>query len=122
MPPAGGDHRRILGIDFFIGTAAEAIERIRNGGLLVVPAAPALKDIGTNAAYRDALLSADLTIADSALMVMVWNRLQHDSITRLSGLEYLRELLDQTDVRRPGNCVWIMASPVSAERNFKWLV
>ena len=121
MPPAGGDHRRILGIDFFIGTAAEAIERIRNGGLLVVPAAPALKDIGTNAAYRDALLSADLTIADSALMVMVWNRLQHDSITRLSGLEYLRELLDQTDVRRPGNCVWIMASPVSAERNFKWL-
>jgi exopolysaccharide biosynthesis WecB/TagA/CpsF family protein len=121
MPPAGGDHRTILGINFFIGTAIEAVERMRNGGLLVVPAAPALKDIGVNAAYREALLSADLTIADSALMVMVWNRLQHDSITRLSGLEYLRELLKQPDTCQPGNCVWIMASPVSAERNFRWL-
>jgi UDP-N-acetyl-D-mannosaminuronic acid transferase (WecB/TagA/CpsF family) len=121
MPPAGGDHRTILGIDFFIGTAIEAVERMRGGGLLVVPAAPALKDIGINAAYREALLSADLTIPDSALMVMVWNRLQHDSITRLSGLEYLRELLKRPDVCQPGKCVWIMASPISAERNFKWL-
>jgi UDP-N-acetyl-D-mannosaminuronic acid transferase (WecB/TagA/CpsF family) len=121
MPPGEGDQRRILGIDFFIGTAIQAVERMRGGGLLVVPAAPALKDIGSNAAYREALLSADLTIADSALMVMVWNRLQHDSITRLSGLEYLRELLKQPDVRRPGDCIWIMASPASAERNSAWL-
>jgi UDP-N-acetyl-D-mannosaminuronic acid transferase (WecB/TagA/CpsF family) len=122
MPPGGGDHRTILGIDFFLGTAIEAVERMRGGGLLVVPAAPALKDIGVNASYRDALLSADLTIADSALMVMVWNRLQHDSINRLSGLEYLRELLKQPDIRQPGNCIWIMASPVSSERNLKWLM
>ena len=121
MPSAEGDQRTILGIHFFIGTAAQAVERMKSGGLLVVPAAPALKDLETKAAYREALVNADLAIADSAYMVMVWNRLQHDSIRRLSGLEYLRELLKQPDVREPGNVLWIMASPVSAERNLKWL-
>lgn len=121
MPPVQGDRRTILGIDFFQGTALQAIERIRGGGLLVVPAAPALKDLETNAVYREALLEADLAIADSAFMVMVWNRLQRDSVRRLSGLEYLRELLKQPDVCEAGNCVWIMPNPTSAARNRRWL-
>jgi UDP-N-acetyl-D-mannosaminuronic acid transferase (WecB/TagA/CpsF family) len=121
MAAVEGDHRTILGINFFQGTASEAVERMRGGGLLVVPAAPALKDLGSNESYREALLNADLTITDSAFMVIVWNRLQGDSISRLSGLEYLRELLQQPDIREPGNCIWIMASPVSATRNLSWL-
>src|ERR1700728_4578597 len=121
MPAVEGNERTILGIHFFIGTAAEAVQRMRAGGLLVVPAAPALKDMGTKASYREALLNADMAIADSAYMVMVWNWLQHDSIRRLSGLEYLRELLKQPGVRQSGNVLWIMASEVSAERNLAWL-
>jgi UDP-N-acetyl-D-mannosaminuronic acid transferase (WecB/TagA/CpsF family) len=121
MAAVTGDHRMILGINFFQGTALQAVEKMREGGLLVVPAAPALKDLSSNASYREALLNADLTITDSAFMVIVWNRLQGDSITRLSGLEYLRELLKQPDIREPGNCIWIMASPISASRNIHWL-
>jgi UDP-N-acetyl-D-mannosaminuronic acid transferase (WecB/TagA/CpsF family) len=121
MAAVHGDHRTILGINFFQGTALEAIDRMRAGGLLVVPAAPALKDLASTASYREALLNADLTITDSAFMVIVWNRLQRDSITRLSGLEYLRELLKQPDIREPGRCIWIMASPASAKRNLEWL-
>ena len=121
MPAAAGDQRTILGIRFFIGTAAEAVERMRAGGLLVVPAAPALKDLETKASYREALVNADMAITDSAYMVMVWNHLEHDSISRLSGLEYLRELLKQPDIREPGNVVWIMASAVSAEKNLACL-
>jgi exopolysaccharide biosynthesis WecB/TagA/CpsF family protein len=121
MPPAEGEFRTILGIHFFLGTATQAVERIRAGGLLVVPAAPALRDLETSAPYREALLNADLAIADSAFMVVVWNKLQHDSIKRLSGLEYLRELLLQPDVRQPGHCIWIMAGPGSAVKNLAWL-
>jgi exopolysaccharide biosynthesis WecB/TagA/CpsF family protein len=121
MPSATGDQRTILGIPFFIGTAAQAVERMKGGGLLVVPAAPALKDLETKALYREALLNADMAIADSAYMVMVWNWLQHDSIRRVSGLEYLRELLKQPEVRQSGNVLWIMASPQSAQRNLLWL-
>jgi UDP-N-acetyl-D-mannosaminuronic acid transferase (WecB/TagA/CpsF family) len=111
----------ILGVRFFHGTAAEAVDRLSAGGLLVVPAAPALKDLETNAGYREALLHADLAITDSAFMVMVWNGLGRNKISRLSGLEYLRELLQREDVRRPGNTLWIMASRVSAERNLAYL-
>ena len=121
MPSAEGEERTILGIRFFIGTAAQAVERMKGGGLLVVPAAPALKDLEVKASYREALMNADLVIADSAYMVMVWNWLQHDSIRRVSGLEYLRELLKQPDVRETGNVFWIMASRQSAERNLGWL-
>jgi UDP-N-acetyl-D-mannosaminuronic acid transferase (WecB/TagA/CpsF family) len=121
MPTPPITHR-ILGIDFFDGSAKEAIEIMRtNRGLLVVPAAPALKDLDSNVDYRDALLNADLAITDSAFMVLIWNRLQPIQIKRLSGLEYLRELLLESDIREPGNALWIMASPVSAKRNLDWL-
>src|ERR1700685_1245016 len=41
-------YHRILGIDFFDGSAQAAIAKMRDGGLLVVPAAPALKDLDRN--------------------------------------------------------------------------
>ncbi len=113
---------KILGIEFFHGSARDAVERMRQqGGLLVVPAAPALKDLDSRPEYREALVSADMALTDSAFMVMIWNRLQQDQIRRLSGLEYLRELLIHPDVRQPCNTVWIMASAGSAERNVQWL-
>ena len=115
-------YRQILGVRFFTGTAEQSLNYMQeNGGLLVVPAAPALKDLPTHSAYREALLDADLVITDSALMVLVWNLLHHDRIRRVSGLEYLRQMLRRTDVRHPGNTFWIMASEESASRNLVWL-
>jgi len=111
----------ILGVRFFNGTVEGAVERMEGGGLLVVPAAPALKDLDRNEGYREALLNADLCITDSAFMVLIWNRISKQKIHRLSGLKYLRELLRREDAHRPGNVVWIMASPLSAERNLEWL-
>lgn len=113
--------RRILGIDFYCGDVPGAVDRIRSGGLLVVPAAPALIDLATNETYREALLNADLAITDSAFMVLIWNLLRQDHVRRISGLEYLRVLLDEEDVQQPGNTVWIMASAASADRNLAWL-
>jgi UDP-N-acetyl-D-mannosaminuronic acid transferase (WecB/TagA/CpsF family) len=115
------DRVTILGVDFFQGPAQQAVDRMSRGGLLVVPAAPALKEMATNHGYREALLNADMAITDSAFMVMVWNFLQKDSVQRLSGLKYLRELLHRDEVRRPGGCLWIMANTASARRNLAWL-
>ena len=92
------------------------------GGLLVVPAAPALKDLQTQPAYREAMLAADMVIPDSAYMVLIWNALRPARrIRRLSGLEYLRELLLHDAVRAPGSTVWIMAGQKSAKLNLLWL-
>jgi UDP-N-acetyl-D-mannosaminuronic acid transferase (WecB/TagA/CpsF family) len=115
------EFRRILGIEFFGGRAARAVEMMRDGGLLVVPAAPALKDLGTDRQYREALLGADLTITDSAYMVLIWNLIASDRVIRLSGLEYLRELLLEPRIHAGGSTLWIMASPKSAELNLQWL-
>ena len=115
------DMRRILGVNFYVGDAAGAIDRISRGGLLVVPAAPALKDIATNSSYRAALTNADVAITDSAFMVLLWNLLERDSVKRLSGLRYLRELLIRPEVRTPGNTFWVMAGPASAKKNLDWL-
>ncbi len=115
------EFRQILGIRFFVGGARRAIHLLRNGGLLVVPAAPALKNIAEDTEYREALLGADVAIADSGLMVMIWNFLQKDKIQRLSGLKYLRELLTVEDIRATGRTLWIMPSRESAVTNLAWL-
>jgi len=114
-------YRQILGLQFFTGSTSQAVELMKTGGLLVVPAAPALKDLPMNSGYREALLGADLTITDSAFMVMIWNLLQRDSIPRISGLQYLRRLLQEEDFRKTGNTFWIMASPASSACHRKWL-
>jgi UDP-N-acetyl-D-mannosaminuronic acid transferase (WecB/TagA/CpsF family) len=113
--------RQILGVKFFTGDLAETLQRISRGGLLVVPAAPALKDISWNNPYRDALIDSDIAIADSAFMVLLWNLFEGDSIPRLSGLRYLKGLLTQQDARRSGNTFWVMAGPASSRKNLAWL-
>jgi UDP-N-acetyl-D-mannosaminuronic acid transferase (WecB/TagA/CpsF family) len=114
--------QQILGIRFIVANAQEAIDRIvRDGGLLVVPAAPALNSLARDKRYRDALLAADFAIADSTLMVLLWNLLQWDNIPKLSGLKYLRALVGHPEFRNPGSSFWVMPSSVSARRNLAWL-
>jgi len=117
----GRDLRQILGISFFAGDVGGAVERMSRGGLLVVPAAPALKDIAYSESYREALTNADLAITDSAFMVLLWNWLQGDSLKRVSGLKYLRQLLLMPDFRAAGKTLWIMAGPGNARKNLDWL-
>jgi len=120
-PGAMPDERQILGINFYVGDVEGVLERLSHGGLLVVPAAPALKDVAHNPEYLEALINADVAIADSAFMVLFWNWMQRDSIPRLSGLKYLRVLLQREDVRKPGNTFWVMAGVGSAGKNLAWL-
>jgi UDP-N-acetyl-D-mannosaminuronic acid transferase (WecB/TagA/CpsF family) len=115
------NYRTILGVKFFVGDAPSAIRRLSAGGLLVVPAAPALKNLPHDDAYRAALLGADVAIPDSIFMVKLWNLLERDSVRRLSGLEYLRVLLQMPEIRAPHGTFWIMANPESARKNMDWL-
>lgn len=115
------DVRRILGVDFFAGTTEAALKKGLRGGLVVVPAAPALVEIVTDHAYREALLRADLVLTDSGFMVLIWNWLMGDRLRRVSGLEYLKLLLDHPSVGRPGNVLWVMPSAAARDKNLAWL-
>jgi UDP-N-acetyl-D-mannosaminuronic acid transferase (WecB/TagA/CpsF family) len=87
---------------------------------VVVPAAPALVEMGPDKAYRDALLGSDLAITDSGFMVLVWNLIKFEKITRVSGLEYLKLLLAEPAIRK-GRVLWIMPTPKARAKNIAWL-
>lgn len=115
------DYRKILGIRFFVRSAREATRIGLSGGLVVVPAAPALVDLARDASYRDALVRSDLAITDSGLMVLLWMLLRRERIWRISGLEYLRLLLEEPALKAPKDVLWVLPTPASRDRTLDWL-
>src|SRR6478672_13657051 len=119
---AAADWQRILGVRFFNGAAPDAVDYItRVGGYTVVPAAPALVKIENDPAYRRALVEADLAIADSGFMVLLWQMLQRRTIARISGLKYLRILLADTRLRERGSIFLVLPHESSREKALAWL-
>jgi UDP-N-acetyl-D-mannosaminuronic acid transferase (WecB/TagA/CpsF family) len=114
-------YRRILGLRFFVGDARKAVEIGARGGLVVVPAAPALMELRRDREYRQALLEADLAVTDSGFLVLLWNVMMRDRINRVSGLEYLKHLLARAEFREMGAALWVMPSQASLQRNLDWL-
>jgi N-acetylglucosaminyldiphosphoundecaprenol N-acetyl-beta-D-mannosaminyltransferase len=114
-------YQNILGIRFFTGSAEAAVQLGLAGGLVVVPAAPALVELRTNKPYREALLNADLVITDSGLMVLLWRLLTGQMIPRVSGLKYLRLLLDQKALACREAVLWIMPGTGARDQNLAWL-
>jgi len=113
--------RRILGIDFFTGTAQEAVALALHGGLVVVPSAPVLLAMVNDPYTGQALLNSDLAITDSGLMVLLWRLIKGEKLRRLSGLEYLKVLLAEPSLREPGALFWVMPSVATMEKTLPWL-
>lgn len=112
---------RILGIQFFIGPAREAVELALRGGLVVVPSAPVLLAMAEDPYTAEAVIHSDLAITDSGLMVLLWRLLKWQRIERVSGLEYLELLLAQPALREPGALFWVMPSVATMEKTLQWL-
>ena len=71
--------------------------------------------------YRRALLGADLAIADSGFMVLLWKLFTGESVPRISGLEHVKRLLEHESVRPPGAVVWVVATESSREKLLEFL-
>lgn len=115
------NYKTILGIRFFTGPSEQAVQIGLAGGLVVVPAAPALAELDRDEAYRNALLNADLVITDSGLMVLLWRLLRRERIIRTSGLEYIRNVLNHLASGPTEKVAWIMPTPSARDRNLQWL-
>jgi N-acetylglucosaminyldiphosphoundecaprenol N-acetyl-beta-D-mannosaminyltransferase len=118
---AESKYRQILGVRFFTGSAAEAVQIGLRGGLVVMPAAPALVELQSNQQYRDALRDADLVLTDSGFMVLLWNLIRREKITRTSGLEYLKLLICEPVFLKPQSALWIMPTETALGKNTIWL-
>ena len=112
----------ILGVKFFNGTVDEAVDVMStNGGLLVVPAAPALVKIREDEEYRRAVTSADMAIADSGAMVLLWKILAGRRVERISGLKFLKRLIARLASQPSERVLWIVPSEDAHEKTIKWL-
>jgi len=113
--------RQILGIQFFNGDVDEAVALVsQHGGLLVAPSGTCFARLREDELYRRAVLSADLTIADSGLMVMLWRLLRHENVERISGLKYLKHLLDKLKGEGIGEVFWVLPSEGAEQKLIDW--
>jgi N-acetylglucosaminyldiphosphoundecaprenol N-acetyl-beta-D-mannosaminyltransferase len=113
--------RRILGIQFFNGDVAEAVELMsRHGGFLVAPSGTCFARLREDEMYRRAVLAADMAIADSGLMVLLWRLLRREKISRISGLEYLQQLLRKLKGEGAVEVFWVLPSERARRKLFEW--
>src|SRR5438552_2529718 len=108
------DHRdfstvQILGIRFFNGDVDEAVAwMFQHGGFLVAPSGTCFARLREDESYRRAVLAADLAIADSGLMVVLWRLLRGAKVQRISGLKYLEHLLERLKGERDTDVFWVL--------------
>ena len=112
---------QILGIQFFNGGVDEAVESmIRRGGLLIAPSGTCFARLREDERYRRAVLAADLAIADSGLMVVTWRLLRRENVQRISGLKYLKHLLEKLKGEGTGEAFWVLPSESAQQKLFGW--
>jgi exopolysaccharide biosynthesis WecB/TagA/CpsF family protein len=113
--------RQILGIKFFNGDVNEAVaSMVRHGGFLVAPSGTCFARLRDDQPYRRAMLSADLAIADSGLMVVLWRLLRGENVTRISGLEYLKHLLTTLKGEGSADVFWVLPSEGALQKLLDW--
>jgi N-acetylglucosaminyldiphosphoundecaprenol N-acetyl-beta-D-mannosaminyltransferase len=115
------EFKQILGIKFYVGGMDGLLDRAARGGLIVVPSAPVLANLPFDPAHREALLGSDFAITDTGFMVLLWLILRRENLHRISGVRFLRGLLDRAEFRRPGATFWIMPSADDSRANCDWL-
>jgi exopolysaccharide biosynthesis WecB/TagA/CpsF family protein len=113
---------QILGVRFFNGTVDEAVEQMStSGGLLVVPAGPALVKLQGDEGYRHALVAADMAIADSGAMVLLWRIFTGRRVERISGLKFLKQLMTRLASHPNERVLWIVPSERAHDKTITWL-
>ena len=113
--------RQILGIQFFNGDVEEAVGlMLQRGGLLVAPSGTCFARLRADKIYRRAVLAADLAIADSSLMVLLWRLLRGQKVERISGYKYLKHLLGRLKGEGKRDVFWILATKHAQRSLFDW--
>jgi Teichoic acid biosynthesis proteins len=111
--------RQILGIQFFNGDVDEAVQAmIRRGGFMIAPSGTCFARLREDEIYRRAVIAADLAIADSGLMVLLWRLLRHESLQRISGLKYLKHLLEKLKGERA--VFWVLPTKRAEQKFLDW--
>ena len=112
---------QILGIRFCNGDVDEAVASMfRHGGFLVAPSGTCFARLREDETYRRAVLAADLAIADSGLMVVLWRLLRREKVHRISGFKYLKHLLRKLKGEGNREVFWILPTEGARQNLLDW--
>ena len=112
---------QILGIRFFNGDVDEAVASMfRQGGFLVAPSGTCFARLREDETYRHAVVGADLAIADSGLMVVLWRLLRREKVHRISGFKYLKHLVVKLKGEGNATVFWVLPSESARQKLLDW--
>jgi exopolysaccharide biosynthesis WecB/TagA/CpsF family protein len=112
---------QILGIRFFNGDVDEAVALMfQRGGFLVAPSGTCFARLREDEMYRRAVVGADLAIADSGLLVVLWRLLRRQRVHRISGLKYLTHLVGKLKGEGSEGVFWVLPSESAQQKLFDW--
>jgi UDP-N-acetyl-D-mannosaminuronic acid transferase (WecB/TagA/CpsF family) len=112
---------KILGIDFYNGQVNGVVNSLKSGGLLVVPSAPGLASIKNDITYYKSLQAADIAIADSGYMSLLWNLTHSKKVNRISGLEFLIAFFADKEVKATSDILLVNPRKKEADANLAFL-
>jgi exopolysaccharide biosynthesis WecB/TagA/CpsF family protein len=113
--------QQILGLRFFNGDVDTAVAfMFAHGGVLVAPSGTCFARLREDESYRRAVLAADLAIADSGLMVLMWRLLRGGKIRRISGLKYLKQLLAKLKGEQNAEIFWVLPTKRARQKLLDW--
>jgi len=112
---------QILGIRFFNGDVDEALgSMFRKGGFLVAPSGTCFARLREDETYRHAVVGADLAIADSGLMIVLWRLLRREKVHRISGFKYLKHLVGKLKGEGNTTVCWVLPSESARQKLLDW--
>ena len=106
----------LFGIRFLDGSFKEIRQELDRGGVMVVPAAPALATIQHDEPYHAALKESRFAIFDSGLLCLLL-AFKGVSVRKLSGLMFLRLFLRDIARHETGSIFLIDPTPADSEAN-----
>lgn len=107
----------IFKIRFVDGSLSEILQKIDGGGLMVVPAAPALANIDKDREYHQSLISSHFAIFDSGFLCLLLLLLKGIKVRKISGLTFIREFLKKTNVMEKESIFSIDPTPSESKEN-----
>lgn len=107
----------LFGIRFLDGSFGELREELDRGGVMVVPAAPALASILHDQHYHATLRESRFAIFDSGLLCLLLLAFKGVAVRKLSGLAFLRLFLRDIASLESGAVFLIDPTPADSEAN-----
>lgn len=89
----------IFNVNFFDGSPIEIMDCIKQGGLVVAPAGPALASLETDYQYAKALEASRVAVFDSGFFCLALLVFKGIRVKKFSGLALLRCFLEQSDLK-----------------------